>query len=103
MNRCYLYKDAMESTLFHCTKASVLGHLVLSFGITWVLPSTIHEALLGWKGSFIRENMRKLGKLKHFVFFGLFRKRETRELLTNMELMDRTLKYVILCTLHFLT
>ncbi|RVW62493.1 putative ribonuclease H protein [Vitis vinifera] len=54
-NRCYLCgmdEENVNHLLIHCTVASVLWGIVLGlFGVQWVFPETVKEAIISWKGS----------------------------------------------------
>ena len=54
VNRCNLCKENEESAdhiLIHCTMARVLWELLFAlFGVIWVLPYSVRDTLLGWRG-----------------------------------------------------
>ena len=62
-NRCYLCGRNEESThhiLLHYPMVSRLWVLFFSLvGLSWVLPKTVKEALLSWKGSFVGKKKKK--------------------------------------------
>ena len=72
-NRCFFYLADKESTnhiLIHCTKTRVLWELLFAlFGVTWVLPCSVRETLLGWYGSFVGKKRRKAWKLAPLCLF----------------------------------
>ena len=49
-NRCFLClkeEESVDHVLFHCDRTRVLRHLLFSlFGVSWVLLSSVREALL---------------------------------------------------------
>ena len=62
-NRCFLCQEEEEKTnhllLLHCAVSRVLGSLLFSlFGIHWVTPLSVRDALLGWRASFVRKGWR---------------------------------------------
>ena len=66
-NRCFFCLAEEESTnhiLIHCTKTRVLWELSFAlFGVTWVLPCSVRETLLGRYGSFVGKKRKKAWKL----------------------------------------
>ena len=79
-NRCFFCLIEEESTnhiLIHCTKTRVLWELLFAlFGVIWVLPCSVREALLGWYPLLAR-NAKKLGSWLLYVFFGRCGRKET--------------------------
>ena len=76
VNRCFLCKEEEESIdhiILHCSKARVLWDLLFAiFGIHWIQPPTIKEALIRWSGLLWIKDARKFGKRLLCIFFGLF-------------------------------
>lgn len=73
-NQCPLYHLREEMTdhllLFHCTKTRVLWDLLFSlFGVFWVLPMSVKDTLLGWKGSFLDKDTRRIWKAGSLCIF----------------------------------
>ena len=80
-NRCFFCLAEEESTnhiLIHCTKTRVLWKLLFAlFGVTWVLPCSIRETLLGWFGSFMpffgwcgKKEIGQHSTMKSFQYIG---------------------------------
>ena len=63
-NRCPLWgvdEETIEHILLHCTKVWDIWALLFAlFGVTWVLPCSVREMLLGWQGSFARKKLKKI-------------------------------------------
>ncbi|RVX21330.1 hypothetical protein CK203_002101 [Vitis vinifera] len=63
LQRCFLCcaeEETINNILVHCPKARVMWDLVFSlFGVTWVLPLTIRDTLLGWFASFVDKKRGK--------------------------------------------
>lgn len=48
---CGKEEETIDHLLINCNMASALWHLLFSlFGMLWVLPFTMREALLNWSG-----------------------------------------------------
>ena len=63
-NRCFLCcveEESIDHILIHCTKAKVLWELLFAlFGGTWVLPLSVRDTLLGWRGFNMGKKRRKV-------------------------------------------
>ena len=63
-NRCYLClaeEESIDHILLHCGLARSLWGLLFSlFEVSWVLPSSIREALLGWLGPCVGKERKKV-------------------------------------------
>ena len=63
-NRCYLClseEESLDCILLHCNMARILRHLLFAlFEMSWVLPFSIRETLLGWHGSFVGKKRKKV-------------------------------------------
>ena len=102
-NRCFFYLAEEESTnhiLIHCTKTRVLWELLFAlFGVTWVLPCSVMETLLGWFGSFVGKKRKKTWKLAPLCLFWMVWKERNRIAFDNKEFLIHRLKYSIVCGL----
>ena len=76
-NKCFLClkeEESVDHIIFHCVRTRVLCHFLFSlFGVSWLLPSLVREALLRWHGFFVGT---RRGRLLLYAFFGLFRRKE---------------------------
>ena len=72
-NRCFLScveEESIDHILIHCTKARVLWELLFAiFGVNWVLPFSVRDTLLGWRGFNMGKKRRKVWKAAPFVSF----------------------------------
>ena len=63
-SRCFLCceeEGCIEHTLMLCSMARELWTLLLAFsGVSWVLPSSVRDLLLGWQGFVERTNHKKI-------------------------------------------
>ena len=50
---CHLEEETVDPILLHCVKTRILWQLLFAlFGVSWALPFSVKETLLGWLGSF---------------------------------------------------
>ena len=72
-NRCPLCQKSEETVdhlLIHCTMTRVLWDLLFSlFGVSWVLPASVRDSLLGWEGSLLAKDRRKVWKASPLCIF----------------------------------
>ena len=63
-NICYLClseEESIDHILLHCVLTRSLWSLLISlFGVSWVLHSSIREALLGWLGPCVGKERKKV-------------------------------------------
>ncbi|RVW46523.1 hypothetical protein CK203_067208 [Vitis vinifera] len=62
-NKRYLCKskvDSIDDILLHFPKAREVCHLLFAFGVAWVLPFSVKEALLRWLGFFVGRKWKKV-------------------------------------------
>ena len=68
---CHVEEESIVHHLVHCVKTRVLWELLFAlFRVSWVLPLSVRETLLGWHRSFEDKKRRKCGKRDHYVCFG---------------------------------
>ena len=61
-NRCFLCKrwgETVDHLLLHCAKTSVWELLFSLFGVSWVIPTSVPDTPLGWRGSFVAKDWRR--------------------------------------------
>ncbi|KAJ9693543.1 hypothetical protein PVL29_009476 [Vitis rotundifolia] len=97
-NRCFFCLAEDQSTnhiLIHYTKTRVLWKLLFAlFGVTWVLPCSVRETLLGWYGSFVgKKSAEKAWKLALLCLFWAVWKEINRIAFNNEEFSVHRLKY----------
>ena len=72
-NRCYLCgcdEESVHYILLHCPAVSPLWDLFFSIvGLSCVLPKTINDAHISWKGSFVGKKRRKIWKFVPLCIF----------------------------------
>ena len=51
----------MGQLLLHCSKTGVLWDLLFSlFGVSWIFSALLKDSLLGWKGTFLAKDKRRV-------------------------------------------
>ena len=62
-NRCFLFgkdEEMIDHLLLHCFVARLLWDLLLAiFGVNWVLPKSVRETFILWRGSFVGKRRKK--------------------------------------------
>ena len=80
--RCFLClkeEEFVDHIPLHCARTRVLWHLLFSLlGVSWVLPSSVREALLGWHGSFMRKKRKKAPATPLCLFWTVWKERNSR-------------------------
>ena len=83
----------MDHLLLHCTMTRVLWDLLFFlFGVSWVLPTFVRDSLLGWKGSFLAKDRRKVWKAGPLCIFWLVWKARNGSVLRDEVLSIQRLK-----------
>ncbi|KAJ9699595.1 hypothetical protein PVL29_008272 [Vitis rotundifolia] len=102
-NRCFLCCEEEESVdhiLIHCTRARVLWELLFAlFGVSWVLPCTVSETLIGWCGSKLGKKRRKVWKVAPLCLFWVVWNERNRITFDNEEVSIHRLKNSFVCNL----
>ena len=63
----------IDHLLLLCTKAQELWAVLFAiFGVNWVLPCSIWETLIGWKGPFARKTLKMTWMAAPICIFGQF-------------------------------
>ena len=80
-NRCYLCENVEETVhhiLLHCHIARILWDLSPSLlSIQWVLPKTVKEALVSWRGPLLGKERKKTWNSGPLCIFGQFGRSRT--------------------------
>ena len=92
-NRCFFCLAKEEST------NHLWESLFTFFGVTWVLPCSVRETLLGWFGSFVSKKYKKAWKLTPLCLFWVVWKERNRITFCNEEFSVHRLKYSFVCSL----
>ena len=67
---CQKSEETVDHLLLHCTMTRVLWDLIFSlFDVSWVLPASVSDSLLGWKGSLLVKDRRKVWKAGPLCIF----------------------------------
>ena len=102
-NRCYLClveEESIDHILLHCGLARSLWSLLFSlFGVSWVLPSSIREALLGWVGPCVGKERKKVWRSAPLCLFWIVWKERNSRAFENVEHSIQGCKSVLLCNL----
>ena len=54
-------EETIDHLVVHCEKARLLWQFLLAiFGVNWVFPKSVYEALLSWQGSFVGKKRKKV-------------------------------------------
>ena len=63
-------EETIDQILLNCIKVRVLWQLLFAlFGVSWVLPLSVREILLGWHDFFVGKKCKKVWKVAHLWFF----------------------------------
>ncbi|RVX17120.1 putative ribonuclease H protein [Vitis vinifera] len=72
-NRCFLCceeEESIDHILIHCSRARVLWELLFAiFGVFWVLPFSIRDTLIEWRGFMLGKKRRKVWKAAPLCLF----------------------------------
>ncbi|RVX03908.1 putative ribonuclease H protein [Vitis vinifera] len=102
-NRCYLClveEESIDHILLHCGLARSLWSFLFSlFGVSWVLPSSIREALLGWLGPCVGKERRKVWRAAPLCLFWIVWKERNSRAFENVDHTFQGCKSVLLCNL----
>ena len=106
-NRCFLCcveEESIDHILIHCTKARVLWELLFAiFEVNWVLPLSVRDTLLGWRGFNMGKKRRKVWKATPLCLFWAIWKERNRIAFENEELLIHRLKNSFVCNLWLWT
>ena len=102
-NRCYLClteEESIDHIFLHCALAISLWSLLFSlFGVSWVLPSSVREALLGWFGPCVGKERKKVWFSAPLCLFWIVWKERNSRAFENEEHSFHMCKSFFLCNL----
>jgi hypothetical protein len=103
VNRCCLCKNAAESIdhlFLHCILAKDLwDSVLLSFGVSWVMPCRVRMLVDCWQGGLGRQRNSLIWKaIPHCIMWCLWRERNLRSF-EDLEMSHPTLKMLFFRTL----
>ena len=102
-NRCYLClleEETIDHILLHCVLARSLWNLLVSlFGVSWVLPYSVKEALLGWFGPCVGKERKKVWFLAPLCLFWIAWKERNNRVFENEGHLVQGCKSFFLCNL----
>ena len=82
-----------------CKDKSLVGVELCLFGVSWVLPSSVRETLLGWHGLFVGKKHMKVWRAGPLCLFWIIWKARTRIAFKGEELSIQSLKSSFVCFL----
>ena len=102
-NRCYLClaeEESIDHILLHCGLARSLWGLLFSlFEVSWVLPSSIREALLGWFRPCVEKERKKVWFSAPLCLFWIVWKEKNNRAFENEEHTIHGCKSFFLCNM----
>ena len=102
-NRCYLClseEESIDHILLHYVLAKSLWSLLFFlFGVSWVLPSSVRETLLGWLEPCVGKERKKVWFSTLLCFFWIVWKDRNSRVFENEEHSIRGCKLFFLCNL----
>ena len=57
---CQESEETVDHLLLYRPKTRVLWDFFSLFEVSWVLPTSVRDPLLGWKGSFLAKDKRRV-------------------------------------------
>ena len=100
-NRCYLClskEESIDHILLHCVLTRSLWNFLFSlFGVLWVLPYSIREALLGWLGPYVGKEMKKVWFSDSLCLFWIVWKERNNKAFENEGYSVQGCKLFFLC------
>ncbi|RVW93915.1 putative mitochondrial protein [Vitis vinifera] len=102
-NRCFLCceeEESIDHILIDCTRARVIWELLFAlFGVTWVLPFSVRDTVIGWCGFNLGKKRRKVWKAAPLCLFWAVWKERNRIAFDNEEFSIHRLKNYFVCNL----
>ncbi|RVX13534.1 Transposon TX1 uncharacterized 149 kDa protein [Vitis vinifera] len=102
-NCCFLCgceEENVNHILLHCIVTRALWDIIFGLiDVKWVLPETVKETLISWRGSFVGKKRKKIWKsIPLCIFWTVWRERN-RLAFRGGELNIQKLKYSFVCNL----
>ena len=102
-NCCFLCgceEENVNHILLHCIVTRILRDIIFGLiGIKWVLPETVKEALISWRGSFVGKKRKKIWKSIPLCIFWTVWKERNRLAFRGGALNIQKLKNSFVCNL----
>ena len=102
-NKCFLChskKETVDHILVYCAKTRILCQLFFTlFGVSWVLSSSVKDALPWWHGSFLSKVPKKPWKVASLYIFWTVWKERNMLAFDNAELLVQKMKNCFVCNL----
>ena len=102
-NCCFLCgceEENVNHILLHCTVVRTLWEIAFAlFGVQWVFPERVKEALFCWQGSFVGKKRKKIWKSIPLCIFWTVWKERNRLAFRGGFLAIQTLKNSFVCNL----
>ncbi|KAJ9693798.1 hypothetical protein PVL29_009659 [Vitis rotundifolia] len=102
-NCCFLCgceEENVNHILLHCIVTRVLWDIIFGLiDIKWVLPETVKETLISWRGSFVGKKRKKIWKAIPLCIFWTVWKERNRLAFRGGELNIQRLKNSFVCNL----
>ena len=106
-NRCFLCceeEESIDHIPMHCSKARVLWELLFAlFGVTWVLPFSVRDTLIEWRGFILGKKRRKVWKAAPLCLFWAVWMERNRIAFDNEDFSIQRLKNSFVCNLWLWT
>ena len=102
-NKCFLChskKETVDHILVYCAKTRILCQLFFTlFGVSWVLSSSVKDALPWWHGSFLSKVPKKPWKVASLYIFWTVWKERNILAFDNTKLLVQKMKNCFVCNL----
>ena len=102
-NRCFLCgceEENVNHILLHCTVVRALWEITFAlFGVQWVFPEKVKEALFCWRGPFVGKKRKKIWKSISLCIFWTVWKERNMLAFRGGSLAIQTLKNSFVCSL----
>ena len=97
---CCEEEKSIDHILIHCSKARVLWELLFTlFGVFWVLPFSVRNTLIEWRGFMLGKKCRKVWKAALLCLFWAVWMERNRIAFDNEDFSVHRLKNSFVCNL----